>query len=169
VIVFGISIPLALFERWGIAKFGIGWGQPLPADTFWGKPALEHVPWNIVDVRLFTRYHLVMFLIKVPVVSALAVFVLQRSGLLVLTNWSAWLTFMVACVLGVMALEDFLFFVFNSLFGAPYPHALARLLRGEANWHPRWIDFGLFKLPDFYVWMPIVIAFLLITTSWLRR
>ena len=168
-VVVGISIPLALFERWGIAKFNIGWGEPLPADTFWGKSALEHVPWNIVDLRLFTRYHLAMFLVKVPALCVLAAFVLQRWMAHQPTHWSSWLAFVIACVLGVMALEDFLFFVFNTLFGAPYPNALARLLQGEADWHPRWIDFGLFKLPDFYVWMPIVIVCLLLLIRWLER
>ena len=157
-----VSIPVSLFECWGISHFNVGWGEPLPADTFWGKPAVVKIPWNLHDIRLATRYHAAMFLVVGPVTIVLCALAIKQFATDAPSGWLGWTMFIVASALGLMVLEDFLFFVFSSLFGSPYPHALARLLNGEANWHPRWINFGYFRLPDFYIWMPIVIAALLL-------
>lgn len=156
-----VAIPLALIERWGTAHFKVGWGDPLPSDTAWGKPLLEKAPFNLADPRLLARYHFVMFFVVVPAVLAMAILLFKGWIARPPATWIAWVLFIIACVLGVMELEDFLFFVFSSLFQAPYPHALARFFRGEANWHPRWINFGCFKLPDFYLWFPPLISFLI--------
>lgn len=61
-----------------------------------------------------------------------------------------------------MVLEDFLFFVFSTILGTPYPHALTRLFRGEASWHPNQIRiFQLFMLPVAYFVIPPIAAVLL--------
>jgi len=70
-------------------------------------------------------------------------------------HWFGWLIFTIAATLGVMVSEDLLFFVLSTILGTPYPHALTRLFRGEAGWHPFQISFfGLFKLPAAYVGVP---------------
>jgi hypothetical protein len=164
-----VATCLALFERWGIARFNVGWGEPLPANTFWGKPVLEKAPFNLAGAVLLTRYHFVMFFVLVPMALTVAILILKNSAAHPPATWLAWIFFLIACVFGVMVLEDFLFFVFSSLFRSPYPHALARLLRGEATWHPQQINFGWFKLPAFYVYLPPVIASLLWLESRLNR
>ncbi len=155
-----VAIPLALFECWGMTRFNVAWGAPLPIDTFWGKPVLTKVPFNLVGAVLLTRYHFVMFFVLVPAALGTAILTLKGWAAHLPANRLAWALFIAACVMGVMELEDFLFFVFSSLFASPYPHALARLLRGEAMWHTQQIDFGRFKLPTFYLYFPPVITFL---------
>jgi hypothetical protein len=168
-VLFSLSTPLALFECWGITHFRIAWGQPLPQDTFWGKQIVVKVPWNAVDVRLATRYHAFTFLVLFPVLLTTASLFFKRWVANPPQGWPAWTLFIVACVAGNMVLEDFLYFVFSTIFGKPYPHAVSRLLRGEANWHPRHLDLGYFKLPDFYVYLPFAIAILLVAVWWLSR
>lgn len=164
-----VAIPVALFEIWGMTHYKIGWGESLPPGTSWGKPLLKEVPFNLVDPLLLTRYHFVMFFVIVPGLLAVSIFLLR--------NWTerppvtglAWILFIIAGDLGVIELEDFLFFVFSSALHTPYPDALVRLFRGEANWHSYWMNFGFFKLPAFYLWLPPIIVSLLWTESIIGR
>jgi hypothetical protein len=164
-----VAIPFALFEVWGMAHYRVGWGDPLPPDTAWGKPLFKEIPFNLADPRLLTRYHFVMFFVVVPVLLVASIVLLKRWAEHPPATGLAWALFVIACVLGVMELEDFLFFAFSSVLQTPYPDALLRFFRGEANWHSRWINFGLFKLPDFYLWFPPIIALLLWSESTMGR
>jgi|GEM_PF-3014668 hypothetical protein len=159
------SVPLALFERWGIARFKVGWGEPLPQNTFWGKQLIQKMPWNLVGEVLLTRYHFVMFFVFIPTALTASAIFLKRWAAEPPTTIVGWGLFILACLLGVMELEDFLFFVFSTIVGSPYPHALARFFRGEATWHKGWVTFVWFKLPAYYVIFPFVIASLLAAIS----
>lgn len=162
IVVAVIAIPVALFEVWGIAHYHVGWGEPLPQNTAWGKPLISKAPFNLVGVQLLTRYHFFMYGLLVPALVLLLGLMLRQTTASPPIHWLGWLTYTVAGVLGVMVLEDFLFFVFSTVFGAPYPHALSRLFRGEASWHPYQIRvFRLFSLPAAYIIIPPVAAFLL--------
>lgn len=163
-IVMNISAPLALFERWGIGHFGVGWGQPLPQNTVWGKEIHLKLPW--VSPVLVTRYHFTMFLILVPLTVITLMWLLKGFLAYPLTTWWSCVFFVVACELGVMMLEDFLFFVFNTWYGAPYPHALARLFNGEATWHAN-VNLGFCKMPGFYLVFPFLIAGCVRFARWL--
>ncbi len=164
-----VAVPLALFEIWGMAHYKVGWGKSLPPETSWGKPLFKEVPFNLVDPLLFTRYHFVMFCVVVPGLLAASIFLLRRWAERPPATGLAWILFIVAGGLGVMELEDFLFFVFSSVLRTPYPDALVRLFRGEANWYSNWMNFGFFKLPAFYFWLPPIIVSLLWTESIIGR
>jgi hypothetical protein len=164
-----VAVPVALFEVWFMTHFRVGWGEPLPLDTVWGKPFLKEIPFNLIDPRLLTRYHFAMFFIVVPALVAESIFLLRCRGAFRAATKLAWAVLMIACVLGVMELEDFLFFVFSSILGTPYPDALKQFLHGRATWYPRLVDFGPFMLPDFYLWLPPIIALLLWVESRLEH
>lgn len=162
VIVGAIAGAVALFEVWGISHYRVAWGESLPRDTAWGKPLIERAPFNLVGFQLLTRYHFFMFGIIVPASVIFLALLLRHLTARPPAHWYGWLIFTVAGTLGVMVMEDFLFFVFSTLFDAPYPHALTRLFRGEAYWHPFQINFfGFFKLPAAYLWVPPLAALLL--------
>jgi hypothetical protein len=162
VVIATIAVAVALFEVWGIAHYGVAWGGQLPKDKFWGKPLLRSAPLNLVGRQLLTRYHFFMFCVLVPGSILLIGFLSRHVAASPPARWFGWMVFAIAGTLGVMVLEDFLFFVFSTIFGRPYPHALSRLFRGEAYWHPFQISFfGLFKLPAAYVGIPAIAALLL--------
>jgi hypothetical protein len=156
-----VAIPVALFEVWGISHYKVGWGKNLPPGTPWGKPLLKSVPFNLIDPLLLTRYHFAMFCVVVPGLLALSILLFQHWAQRPPVTVPAWIIFIVAGDLGVMELEDFLFFVFSSVLHTPYPDALGRFVRGEASWYSYWVNFGLFKLPAFYLWFPPIIIALL--------
>jgi hypothetical protein len=164
-----IAASVALFEIWGTAHFHVAWGAPLPPDTVWGKPLIQKAPFNLVGFQLLTRYHFFMFGVIVPA----SVLILGHQFRHMTANppsrWFGWLIFTIAGTMGVMVLEDFLFFAFSTILGKPYPRALERLFQGEASWHPWQISFfGLFKLPVGYIWVPLVARLLLWLVSRFR-
>ena len=164
-----IATSVGLFEIWGIAHFHVAWGAPLPQDTAWGKPLIRKAPFNMVGFQLLTRYHFIMFGAVVPASVFVLGLLLRHMAAYSPTRWFGWLIFTISGTLGVMVLEDFLFFALSSIFGTPYPHALGRLFRGEASWHPWQISFfGLFKLPAEYIWGPSVAGSLLWIVSRFR-
>jgi uncharacterized membrane protein YhdT len=61
-----------------------------------------------------------------------------------------------------MVAEDASWFTLNTIFQLRVPDALPHLLRGQVAWFPRWFDFGIFKLPDFYIYLPLSIVILLV-------
>jgi hypothetical protein len=161
-----IAVAVGLFEVWGIAHYRVGWGEPLPQDKVWGKPLITKAPFGMVGSQLLTRYHFVMFCVLVPALVLILGVLLRHSTASPPAQVLGWLAFVIAGTLGVMVSEDLLFFVFSTILGTPYPHALSRLLRGEANWHPFQISFfGLFKLPAAYIGLPPIAAFLLWVAS----
>ncbi len=160
VVVFVIAVPLALFEDWGITHYGVGWGEPLPPDKPWAKNIIIKTPFNAVGWQLLTRYHFCTYLMIVPAAVAVLRYVLESRIQHMAVNWIGWLTFMIAGTMGVMALEDFLFFVFSTVIGKPYPGALARVFRGEAIWHGQ-LDLGFTRFPALYVVLPAVITIVL--------
>lgn len=164
-----IAVAVALFEVWGIAHYRVGWGEPLPRNTVWGKPLISKAPFDLVGFQLLTRYHFFMYGVLVPAL-VLSLGILSRhTTVSPPIHWCGWLTYTIAGTLGVMVLEDFLFFVFSTIFETPYPHALTRLFRGEASWHPLQISvFGLFSLPAAYICIPPVAALLLWLVSHFR-
>lgn len=153
---------MGLFEIWGIAHYRVGWGDPLPQDKVWGKPLLRKAPFNLVGPQLLTRYHFFMYCVLVPAMVFFFGSSLRQTTSSSPAHLFGWLIFTIAGTLGVMVLEDLLFFVFSTILGTPYPHALSRLFRGEAGWHTFQISFfGLFKLPAAYVGVPPISALLL--------
>lgn len=162
IIITVIAVVVSLFEVWGIAHYRVAWGAPLPSDTIWGKPLIRKAPLNLVGFQLLTRYHFFMYCILVPA-SVLSLALLSRHMTVAApVHLFGWAIFMLAGTLGVMVLEDFLFFVFSTILRTPYPRALSRLFRGEASWHPSQISFfGRFTIPAAYMWAPLVAALLL--------
>lgn len=162
IVVTVIASAVALFETWGIAHYHVAWGAPLPQDTFWGKLLIRKAPFNIVGFQLLTRYHFFMFCVLVPALVLLIGILLRRMTEGLPAHWFGWLIFAIAGTLGAMVLEDFLFFVFSTLFGTPYPHALTRLFHGEATWQPYQASFfGVFSVPAAYILVPPVAVLLL--------
>jgi hypothetical protein len=162
VIVGVIATVVALFEVWGIAHYRVAWGEPLPQDKVWGKPLIQKAPFSLVGFQLLTRYHFFMYCVLVPAFVLSLSLLLGRMAASRPAHGLGWLIFTIAGTLGVMVSEDFLFFLFSTIFGTPYPGALTRLFRGEATWHPSQVSFfGLFKLPSAYIWIPPIAALLL--------
>jgi len=161
-----VATAVSLFEVWGIAHYRVGWGEPLPQDKVWGKPVVRKVPFNLLGPQLLTRYHLFMYCVFVPATVLFLGLLFRRMIPSSTGLWLGWLIFTIAATLGVMVLEDLLFFVFSTILGTPYPHALSRLFRGEAIWHPFQINFfRLFKLPAAYIGVPPIAALLLWVAS----
>jgi hypothetical protein len=157
-IVFGVAIPLALFEIWLDPFKAKGIGGFCFDESLWGRkldiPVLSAVAGNC----MVTPYHLTVFLAVVPALCGIAIWLVNRNTI---RGTLAKLTFLLACQFGVMVTEDALWFTLNTAFRLHLPDALPRLLHGEVAWFPRWIDFWAFKLPDFYVYLPIAIVVLL--------
>ena len=152
-VVLWIAIPISLFEIW-FCPFTIG--------RFGGfcfvrlnLPILR----SLVGDCLVTPYHLTLFLVIVPVLCGIGTWIVGRRTI---CGIPAKLAFFGACQLGVMVGEDASWFILNTMFRLRLPDALPRLLRGEVNWFPRWISFGFFKLPDFYIYLTLVAIILLV-------
>jgi hypothetical protein len=161
VTIVAIAVPLSLFEVWGITHYKVGWAKLLPQDKAWAKPLIRKAPFNLVGLQLLSRYHFFTYCVVVPTAVATLGICLQHHATHFVLNWIGWTIFVIAGTMGVMALEDFLFFVFSTALGTPYPNALARLFRGEATWHTGQMRFGRFKFPAIYFWVPLlVLAFL---------
>jgi len=156
--VFTIALPLALFEIW-LERFKTGWGGNFTSE-FWGRKIQFGLAKKLLGsgVELGTRYHILMFPVVVPTLFFLCARFLGRH---VAHAPVFWPLFVIAGMLGIMLVEDVLWFVLNAAFHLRFPDALQRLLRGDVSWHPRWIRLGSVKLPDFYVWMPVLVTALL--------
>ena len=105
-----------------------------------------------------TPYHLILFSIVVPFLCAITMWRVEGRAI---HGVIAKLAFFIACQLGVMVAEDASWFSLNTMFRLRVPDALPRLLHGQVAWFPHWFDFGVFKLPDFYVYLPASIVILL--------
>jgi len=161
-----IATAVGIFEVWGIAHYRVGWGEPLPQDKVWGKPLIRKAPFDLMGSQLLTRYHFFMYCALVPAMVLFLGLLLRHAPLSSPAHLFGWLAFVIAGTLGVMVSEDLLFFVFSTILGTPYPHALSRLFRGEAGWHPFQLSFfGLFKLPAAYIGIPPIAALLLWVAS----
>ena len=151
-VVLGIAVPLSLFEIWidssRTGRLGGFCFERLDV------PVLN----SLVGDCMVTPYHLTMFLAIVPALCGIAIWFVGKHAI---RGILAKLTFFFACVLGVIVVEDASWFTLNTMFRLRLPDALPRLLHGEIGWFPRWIDFGLFKVPDFYVYLPLLIVILL--------
>jgi hypothetical protein len=147
-----IAVPISLFEIW-FCPFTIG--------RFGGfcfvrlnLPILK----ALVGDCMVTPYHLTLFLVIVPAFCGIGTWMVGRRTI---HGALAKLAFFGACQLGVMVGEDASWFILNTMFRLRLPDALPRLFHGEVPWFPRWISLGAFKLPDFYIYLPIAIMVLL--------
>jgi len=154
-IVFGIAIPIALFEIW-FDPFRTGSAGGF---CFLAKKLDIPVLSRVVGDCMATPYHLILFLIIVPILCGITVWRVEGRAI---HGILAKLAFFIACQLGVMVAEDASWFTLNTIFQLRVPDALPHLLRGQVAWFPRWFDFGIFKLPDFYIYLPLSIVILLV-------
>ncbi len=139
--VLAISIPLAIFEV--VLEKERGWGQALPKNKWYGKKVgirnlvMRFICW-VVGVPYFSGYGLLLWYILFPLLIALEYVFLVSNFFLLL-----------AVFVFVLAVEDFLWFVFN-----PYFPALQELLKGPKGkiwWHKRWLRiYGGYHLPFSY-------------------
>jgi len=158
----GIAIPLALFEIWfDPFRTGAAGGFCFLAQKL-DMPVLS----RLVGSCMVTPYHLALFLIIVPTLCGVTVWFVEGHAI---HGVVAKLAFFVACQLGVMVAEDASWFSLNTVFRLRVPDALPHLLRGEVAWFPRWFDFGIFKLPDFYIYLPASIVILLMVEHFANR
>ena len=159
-VVLWIAVPISLFEIW-FCPFTIG--------SFGGFcfvrlniPVLN----SLVGDCLVTPYHLTLFAVIVPALCGMGTWIVGRRTI---HGIPARLAFFGACQLGVMVGEDASWFILNTVFRLRLPDALPRLLRGEINWFPHWISFGWFKLPDFYIYLPLIVVVLLVIETIANR
>jgi hypothetical protein len=152
-VVLSIAIPISMFEIWycpfGIGKFGGFVFIKL------NLPILK----SVVSPCMVTPYHLFLFFFIVPALCGIGTWIVGKRTI---HGVLAKLTFFAACQCGVMVGEDASWFILNTVFRLRFPDALPRLLHGEIQWFPRWINLGAVKLPDFYVYLPIAIVILLL-------
>lgn len=147
--VFVISVPLAIFEVH--LEKNKGWRGAMPKDKWYGKkvggknPLMRFICW-IVGVPYFSGYGVFLWFFALPVFLFLRLLrnVLLRRFftlplLLGFDNYfflhNFWLS--AAIFVAILAVEDFLWFVFN-----PYFPALQELLKGPSGkiwWHKRWL------------------------------
>ncbi|HEY5220559.1 MAG TPA: hypothetical protein VIJ29_00195 [Candidatus Paceibacterota bacterium] len=151
-VVLWIAVPISLFEIW-LCPFTIG--------RFGGFCFVRlNVPMlkSLVGDCMVTPYHLTLFLVIVPVFCGIGTWIVGKD---LIHGGIAKFAFFGACQLGVMVGEDASWFILNTVFRLRLPDALPRLLHGDIPWFPHWIDFGAFKLPDFYLYLPFAIIILL--------
>jgi hypothetical protein len=174
IVVFVIAVSVGLFEVWGINHYRIGWGEDLPENTVWGKKIHVNLKFRFgkihvgVDRQLVTRYHAAMFFVIVPTAFVLLAKTFNGSAEHLPKTLFAWIFAVIAGFAGISGLEDFLFFVFSSLFGKPYPHALQRLFRGEATWHFGHFPLGKYRIPNNYWLSPLAATVCLIIAAMLN-
>ncbi len=127
-----IAIPIAFLEI--ITEKDKGWGAGHPKDKWYGKIIGEKNPLmqflaKSVGVPYFFGYGVLMYFVLVPALLVTEYFfMMQNAPLLIAVYFSA------------VALEDFLWFVFNWYFDS-----LRQLLKGPSGniwWHKRWIKIG---------------------------
>lgn len=152
-VVLWIAVPISFFEIW-FCPFGIGRFAQFCFIKL-NLPVLR----SVVGPCMVTPYHLTLFLVIVPALCGIGTWIVGRGTI---HGVLARLAFFCACQLGVMLGEDASWFTFNTLFRLRLPDALPRLLHGDIQWFPRWISMGAFKLPDFYLYLPIAIIALLV-------
>ncbi len=180
VAVFGpVAIALAIFEIWLDVKHKVGpWGKTVFKNPYWEKKALQK--WAIPFLKYISRYHVVMFLVVMPVLFAAGiVFWSKVLKYNVLPNGSSWLmnllsfaTLFVAIWLGNSGFEDMFYFIIQSLTGWYQPHALRRVvIDKDFAWFKDWLPpiFGL-NIPGHWVFCPSVAVLLLcIRQYWIMR
>lgn len=143
---------------WFWAKSGDEWGKTAFVNPYWEKRIKVPLPF----IKYSSRYHWVMFGIIVPIWLTLSItltsWLLHYQLIPTGAHWYSArallsvLTILAACQVGVMGLEDFFYFSYQSCFNWLEPHALRRVLHGDFAWFKDWIPlpFG-FKFPGHWV------------------
>ncbi|MAF79916.1 hypothetical protein CL629_02450 [bacterium] len=152
--IIAIALPIALFEI--CIEKGTGWGAGFSKDKWYGKIIGKNNRWaefltRTIGIPHFTTYHICMLFLFLPILLAVEYFFFLHNILLI-----------VAIYIGVLIIEDFLWFVLNWHFPA-----LKELLKGPHGkiwWHKQWIKiFNKFYLPKSY--LAIIISILLLLTA----
>ncbi len=159
-VVLWIAVPISCFEIW-FCPFGFG-----KFENFCFVKLNVPILKSLVGPCMVTPYHLTLFLVIVPALCGTGTWIVGRHTI---HGVLAKLAFFGACQLGVMVGEDAGWFILNTVFSLRLPNALPRLLHGQIQWFPRWISLGSFKLPDFYIYLPIAIVVLLVIGNFASR
>lgn len=155
--IFAISLPFSIFEI--IIEKDKGWGAGLPKDTWYGKHIGEKSAFfqllaDTFGVPYFFGYGILAYFIIVPLILVLEYFFLTSNIL-----------FLLATLVGVLFIEDFLWFVLN-----PHFDSLNQLLKGPNGtiwWHTKWSKVtSSYYLPTSYVKGSVALL-ILITLSYL--
>lgn len=130
--VIAIAVPIAFLEI--ITEKDMGWGAGHPKDKWYGKIIGENYPLikflaKSVGVPYFFGYAVFMYFVLIPLL-------LLGEYFLLIPNASL----LIAIYFASVALEDFLWFVFNWHFDS-----LRQLFKGPLGsiwWHKRWLKIG---------------------------
>ncbi len=167
-----ISLFLALFEIY-LEKYKSGFGGEFTS-PFWGRKLKPSLLIKAFQKAYVTPYHLIMFGLILPTIYFGEYVILEHGHLTQLvTTFNGMMLvpiiYLVAVVIGVMTLEDFLFFVFSGLIipkwlpEKRFDGALQKLLRGEVAWHTEWVHISPSKMvPKFYLQVPVLVTELLL-------
>lgn len=126
--VLAIAVPLAFFEI--IVEKKSGWGSSWQknkwyAKAFAPKSAFMKFIAKALDIEPPLNYHVLMFLLVIPVIFLFEYFYIKKNILLLLASFS-----------GALVTEDFLWFLFNWYFDSL--HQLLKGPNGTIFWHKRW-------------------------------
>ncbi len=167
-----VALLLAIFEIWLEEKHKEGmWGHTYFKTPFWEKK----IKWQVPFLKYLSRYHLVMFLLILPVVFMGGMSVWSKVLHYPLINTDhTWYqndfsdgTMFLAIWLGNSGLEDFLYFLIMSVTGWHEPHALRRVvIEKDHAWFKNWLPsiYGL-NIPSHWVFCPVAAILLLIVRN----
>jgi len=172
-----VSIILAIFEIWleGTHKKG-PWGKTAFVDSYWE----EKLNWKIPFLKYLSRYHAMMFLVVMPLLFTTGITmwsrILEYRVVPVGTSWFASIlsySMMLAAIwLGNSGLEDFFYFLIQSLTGWRTPDALQRVIfKKDFAWFKNWLPpvFGI-NIPGHWLFCPFAsLALLYIRQRWVMQ
>ena len=124
-----IALPLALFEI--VTEKDKGWGSGWSKSKWYAKPfapksSLVRFLTKILNIEHPLVYHFIVFAVIIPAIFIFEYFYLTKDILLLLASF-----------IGVIALEDFLWFLLNWNFDSR--RQLLKGPNGTIWWHKRWI------------------------------
>jgi len=161
-------------KGWGTALDPSGWGRRVFEGGFLAqvceKPYLTvyHIVifGLIVPAILFSEFLIVRSLPISHAVATAAQVALTRGWIIEIGNVRLIpMLFLGAVWFSVLAVEDGLWFIMNWY----YPGSARDLFSGKVWWHTRWLSFGEFEIPRFYVSANLLAASLLLASICLSR
>ena len=172
-----VAVVLAIFEIWLETTHKQGpWGQTAFINPYWE----ERLNWNVPFLKYLSRYHAVMFLLAMPIVFTTSIAVWSKvldypvfpSGRSWYIGLMSLVMLLAAIWLGNSGLEDFFYFLIQSVTGWRTPDALQRVIfYRDFAWFKDWLPpiLGI-NIPGHWLFCPTAsLALLYIRHRWIMQ
>ena len=170
-----VSVALAIFEIWLETTHKHGpWGKTAFDNPFWER----QLGWPLPFLNYITVYHAIVFLLVVPLTLTLGMafwskilgYQIFPVGCSRSVGALSFTTLLVAMWFGNGGLEDFLYFLIQSITGWRTPDALQRVIfRKDMAWFKDWLPTVLgLSIPGHWLFCPsVAIALLYMRQRWI--